>query len=348
MIELAGGRSRVLIVGASWVGDLVMSQVLFKVLAQRYPGLEIDVLAPGFCEPLLQRMPEVSHTWVFSVGHGEVGLKRRYQLGAQLRGHQYDQAILLPNSFKSALVPWFAKIPVRTGWRGEMRYGLLNDLRILDKARLPYMIQRFAALGYAPQAQDAVLDMASLPKPSLKVSSEKQMQVLDELNLTLDLPVLVICPGAEFGEAKRWPPEHYAAVSQACMEKGWQVWAIGSAKEQAVVAHIENQLKGYQTFHALAGRTNLSQAIDLMACARAIVTNDSGLMHIAAALSKPLVAVYGSTSDQFTPPLSDQAQVLRLDLECQPCFKRVCPLGHTQCLKHLMPERVLQALDNRV
>jgi heptosyltransferase-2 len=332
---------KILIVGPAWVGDMVMAQCLFKLIKERHPDVVLDVLAPAWSLPLLQRMPEVSDAIIMPLGHGQFELRKRYQLGIKLRERQYSQAIVLPNSFKSALPLWFAKIPRRTGWRGEMRYIVLNDIRILDKTRYPLMIERFLALGLAP---DEALQKP-YPIPSLQISKKTQDAALvkHQLTFSAEKPVLALCPGAEFGPAKRWPEEHYAEIANAKLAEGWQVWIFGSPKDREVAERILTLTQGRGV--DLTGRTTLEEAVDLLDCAKIVVSNDSGLMHIAAALKKPLIAVYGPTSASFTPPLHDQAKILSLTLSCQPCFQRTCPLKHERCMRDLLPASVLQAMS---
>lgn len=329
---------RYLIVGPSWVGDMVMAQSLFMQLKAQNPSALIDVLAPAWSEPLLARMPEVNASIVMPLGHGEFGLKRRIALGRSLRG-RYDRAIVLPNSWKSALVPVFARIARRTGYRGEFRYGLLNDLRVLDKKQLPMTVQRYVALS-APE--NTVLPVVK--QPQLVVKQEQVHAALKRLELeTPKESLLALCPGAEYGPAKRWPAEHFASVARHWIEKGGQVWIFGSAKDTAVASKIVERV-GSGCID-LAGRTTLAEAIDLMSLAQVAISNDSGLMHVAAALGLKVIAIYGSSDPNFTPPLSDSARVLWLNLECSPCFQRECPLGHLDCLWRLSPSHVLEALE---
>ncbi|WP_122331001.1 lipopolysaccharide heptosyltransferase II, partial [Pseudomonas cannabina] len=271
---------KILIVGPSWVGDMVMAQTLFQCLKQRHPECEIDVLAPEWSRPILERMPEVRAALSFPLGHGALELATRRRIGKSLAG-QYDQAILLPNSLKSALVPFFAGIPKRTGWRGEFRYGLLNDVRTLDKQRYPLMIERFMALAFDKGAELP----RPYPKPDLRIDSATRDAALNKFGLTLDRPVLALCPGAEFGESKRWPAEHYAQVAEARIREGWQVWLFGSKKDHPVGESIRQELiPGLREESVnLSGETSLAEAIDLLSCADAVVSNDSGLMHVAAA-----------------------------------------------------------------
>jgi heptosyltransferase-2 len=326
----------ILIVGPSWVGDMIMAQPLFMALKQHAPEASIDVLAPAWSAGILGRMPEVRRIIPSPFAHGQFDWSGRRRLARELRAQNYQHAIVLPNSWKSALVPWLARIPLRTGYLGEFRHGLLNDARKLDKLAMPLLVDRYVALSVRPG------DRSVAANPHLRVDPIAQQAALTRLGLNTDRPILALCPGAEFGPAKRWPEAHYAAVARAKQEEGWQVWLFGSAKDRPVTDAIAAQLTG--PLANLAGNTTLEEAVDLLALARAAVTNDSGLMHLAAAVGVPLAAVYGSSDPGYTPPLSPRAQVIRLGLECSPCFKRECPLGHLDCLNKLPPQQVLEAL----
>ena len=297
-------------------------------------------------------MPEVRRGIVMPVGHGSLQLKDRYQLGLSLRQEQYTRSITLPNSLKSALVPLFSKIPLRTGWRGEMRYGLLNDLRMLDKKAIPLMVERFTALAFDesnPAAQGGTI-LKDIPKPKLVIDNSNINPLLTKHGLDQSTPILVLCPGAEFGSSKRWPDTYYASIAAEKIQAGWQVWIFGSENDYAVAERIRDQLaeSDQPQCQLLAGKTALSEAVDLMSLADAVVSNDSGLMHIAAALNLPLVVVYGSTSPSFTPPLSDSVKILSASIHCSPCFERECPklgIEKDQCMKELAPGHVIAAID---
>ncbi|GAB1235515.1 lipopolysaccharide heptosyltransferase II [Ferrigenium sp. UT5] len=325
---------KILVVAPSWVGDCVLMQPMLQRLIQRHPGAQIDVLAPPWTEKLLRQLPEVHAVIRNPFGHGAFSFSARRRLGAQLRAACYDQSIVLPNSWKSALIPYFAGIPLRTGFIGEWRFGLLNDARRLDKTRLPLMVERFAALA---EVKGAELERPLLA-PLLQVPAEQRAAMLAKFGLMLDKPVAVFCPGAEYGPAKRWPPNYYAELAQHLHAQGYVIWLIGSPKDKEVADKIV--ALGNRQVLNLCGNTDLAEAIALMSCADLVVSNDSGLMHIAAALDRPLLAIFGSSSPQFTPPLSDRAQVLKLDLPCSPCFKRECPLGHFDCMLKLTPQEV--------
>jgi len=333
--------SKLLVVGPTWVGDMVMSQVLYQLLQQTRPGLAIDVLAPAWSGPILERMPEVRRGISLPLGSGEVGLGGRRRLGRELRQEGYHQAIVLPNSFKSALIPFFAGIERRTGWRGEFRYGLLNDLRKLDERALPLMVQRFAALGLPA---DALLP-AELPPPRLKVDPGQAGACLEKFGLDLRRPLLGLCPGAEFGGAKRWPEQYYAELAATFLDRDWQVALFGSTNDQPVTAAVLNSCGNSECCYDLAGKTQLADVVDMLSLCSAVVSNDSGLMHIAAALSRPMVAVYGPTSTEFTPPLNKNAVVITPDIDCAPCFQRECPLHHHRCLRDTLPGQVAAKLD---
>ena len=333
-------QKKILIIGPAWVGDMVMAQCLFKTIKQQHPDAIIDVIAPNWSRALLERMPEVNQALVLPFAHGELNLKKRWQIGMELRKQNYQQAIVLPNSWKSALIPFVAKIPIRTGWMRELRYGLLNDIRYLNKERLPLMIQRFIALGLSKNAELPL----ELPKPSLQVTPDSVNAVLEKFSLNQQKPILALCPGAEFGPAKRWPSQHYAEIARVKLNEGWAVWLFGSPKDQPVAAEIQQAVNNACV--DLTGKTNLGEAVDLLSVANLVVSNDSGLMHIAAALERPLVVVYGSSSPRFTPPLNKQVKILSLGLSCSPCFQRECPLGHLKCLNDLSPGLVLQAIHD--
>ncbi|AYU92667.1 ADP-heptose--LPS heptosyltransferase [Serratia marcescens] len=338
---------KILVIGPSWVGDMMMSQSLYRTLKAEYPSAEIDVMAPAWCRPLLARMPEVNQALAMPLGHGALGLGERRRLGRALRANRYDRAYVLPNSFKSALVPFFADIPQRTGWRGEMRYGLLNDVRVLDKAAFPLMVQRYVALAYDKGRVQRADDLPQpLLWPQLRVSDEEIAETTSAFNLTDSRPIVGFCPGAEFGPAKRWPHYHYAALAQRLIESGYQIALFGSAKDHEAGEQIRAALQDDARDFCLnlAGKTQLEQAVILIAACRAVVSNDSGLMHVAAALNKPLIALYGPSSPDFTPPLSDKARVIRLISGYHKVRKGDAEQGYHQSLIDIQPQQVLDAL----
>lgn len=330
---------KILIVAPSWIGDTILAQPLFMRLHALHPGLALDVLAPAWSAPLLARMPEVRRVLDNPFGHGDFALLARRRLGRKLRGEAYDAAIVLPNSWKSALVPFFAGIRQRIGYTGEARFGLLNRRHTLQPAAFPQLAQRYARLAEAP---DAISPPAALPQPHLTSTEAQRQAVRLSFGLPADARPAVFCPGAEFGPAKRWPPRHYAELARRLAAQGQPVWLLGSAKDRELGEEIAGLAPGAAL--NLCGRTTLEQALDLLAGAALVVSNDSGLMHVAAALDRPLIALYGSSSPTYTPPLSPRAKILTLNADCSPCFKRICPLGHFKCLEELSPQAVLKQL----
>lgn len=317
-------EKRWLIVGPSWVGDMVMAQSLFKHLKHKDPECLIDVIAPAWSHPVLARMPEVNEAIGLDVKHGELGLKKRWKLGLALVKRAYTNSIVIPRSLKAALIPWFAEVPERTGFRGEMRYVLLNDMRLLDKQRLPLCVQRMVALGSKPS-----LEAPAVINPTLRVDLDNQQRILAEQSLTLDRPVVALLPGAEFGPAKQWPVEHWAEAAEKLHQQGFQLWCLGSPKDRDAAEQIQDIADC--EIHNLCGKTQLEDTVDLLALAQHAITNDSGLMHIAGAVGCHVVAIYRTTTPDYTPPLTANADVLRADLggDDSLLMVRELPQGHS-------------------
>lgn len=328
--------SAVLIVGPSWVGDMVMAQSLFRSLKARRPGAAIDVLAPQWCLAVLERMPEVRMGIAMPLAHGEFAPGNRWRLARGLREGAYNQAIVLPRSMKAALVPWFAGIPRRTGFRGEMRYGLINDMRSLDRAVLDQTVKRFVALGMRPGESPS-----EVPFPRLEVSPENQQRLTDRLSLATGTPCIALMPGAEYGPAKCWPLENFRELAGLLRVAGYEVWVLGSEADRPAGDYIA----AAGAARNLCGDTTLTDAIDLLGLVEQAVSNDSGLMHVAAAAGSHVSAIYGSSTPAYTPPLTDKCHIYYLDIECSPCFARQCPLGHLRCLKEISAASVFAGIQ---
>ena len=332
--------TRILVVAPSWIGDTIFAQPLFHRLHQYHLGLQLDVFASPYLRPVLDHMPEVQSVIDNPFAHGDLRFGDRRRLGLLLRGNRYDQAIVLPNSLKSALVPFLASIPLRTGYVGEMRYGLLNDARRLDEAVLTTMVDRYALLA---QPRDKALTRP-VPRPALNVGPADLAAALRKFGLDTNRPVTIFCPGAEYGPARRWPVEHYGELAKSVVAEGKQVWLLGSAKDREIAEQVQAASGGI--CRNLAGETNLTEAIRLLAAANLVVSNDTGLLHVASALNRPVVALYGSTAPGLAPPYSDRSVSVSLNLSCSPCRERICPLGHFNCMKELTPERVVNAITS--
>jgi heptosyltransferase-2 len=330
-----------LIVGPSWLGDAVMMGALVTRLRAAEPDRPVTVLTPAHLEDVVARLPGVKATLVNPFAHGALKLGARRAFGASLEG-RFDEAYVLPHSWKSALVPFFAGIRRRVGFVGEARYGLLTEPRRLDGKAAPRMVDRFALLA-APRG---ALRPAETPIPRLAADAADVAATVARLGLDAARPAIALCVGAEYGPAKRWPAAHFAALARRAAEAGYAAWAIGGPCDAALGAEAATLAGG--ALADLTGKTTLAEAMSLLAAAALTVTNDSGLMHVAAALGRPVVALYGSTSPGFTPPLTQDATILGLNLDCSPCFERVCPLGHFKCLTDLPPERVWKAVEARL
>jgi heptosyltransferase-2 len=326
----------ILIVGPSWIGDMVMAQSLMKVIKINHPDVAIDVLAPKWSLGILARMTEVRDVIALDVKHGELGFRKRYQTGKSLRAKQYKQAFVIPKTLKSALVPYFANIPVRTGFFGEMRFGLINDVKPLDKAVLDQTVKKYASL--AQPSNQTILT----PFPELKVNTDNAKFLLEKYKVNSQKLLVSFMPGAEYGPAKQWPVAHCAELAQKINQIGGQVLIFGSEKDRAdgdVIAESNSNVIN------LCGKTKIEDAVDLIGATHIAVTNDSGLMHVAASIGIPLVSIYGSSSPLYTPPLTDKAIIEWLKLDCAPCFKRECPLQHLNCLNQIIPQSVFKHIE---
>ncbi len=326
----------ILIIGPAWVGDMVMLQSLFFALKQQNNDANIDVVAPAWSAPVLARMPEVRNIIEVDIGHGKLHLGKRVRVGKSLR-NAYEQAIVLPRSFKSALIPFFAKIPQRTAYRGEMRYGLVNDMRPLDK-QIYKAVDKFVALG---RPKTNIQQANKIQFPKLIVDEKKRAIAASKLDISLDSPSVALMPGAEFGPSKRWPSKHFAQLAVKLKLDGYRVYVFGSPKDANIGAEIESLSNG--DAKNLCGQTSLEDAVDLLSLAKVAITNDSGLMHIAAAVGRPVVVLYGSITPKYTPPLTDKAEIQYLDLDCSPCWKKECPYGHYNCMQNIEVSRVYES-----
>lgn len=334
---------KILIISPAWIGDIVIAQSLLKYIKHQNSQTIIDILAPVWSHELYSVMPEINEIFAMPLGHSQFQLKKRWQLGKKLRNKNHQQAIILPNSWKSAIIPFAAGIPIRTGWLGEMRFGLLNDWRILNKKNYPMMVQRFLVLGNTKALANKNMDWQPY-QPHLDVITNPKYTKFKGLSLTKKKPLLILCPGAAYGPAKCWPAEYFAEIANYKKSKAWQIVLLGSKSDEPMGQKIQKLTKN--ACINLIGKTSIFEALNVLSYATLVISNDSGLMHLTAAIGRPLIALYGSSSPEFTPPLSTKAKVIYLKLSCSPCFERKCPLLHFKCLKQLTPQIVLNAIDD--
>jgi heptosyltransferase-2 len=323
---------------------MVMVQSLFIALKRQNPDTAIDVVAPAWSAPVLARMPEVRQVVKVNLQHGKLQLTERYRVGKSLRG-EYGRAIILPRTFKSALIPFFARIPKRTAYRGEMRYGIVNDIRELDTDVTYKAVEKYLQLGLAPEKlkqkhskQEKSKQALKIFYPQLIVDNEKRHQAAKKFAIDESAPAIAFMPGAEFGPTKQWPVKYFGELATRFKQQGYKVYVFGSPKDESIGEEIVRASKGDAI--NLCGQTSLEEVVDLLSLVKVAITNDSGLMHIAAAVGRPVVAIYGAITPKYTPPLTDKAEIQYLGLECSPCWKKQCPYGHYNCLNNIEVEKV--------
>lgn len=321
----------ILIIGPAWIGDMIMSQALYKLLKQQDPDVQIDVMGPGWSLPIVARMPEVRQGLELPMGHGQFSLRSRWRLGRSFRG-KYDRVIVLPRTFKTAFIAWATGAKHRVGFKGELRSWMLTfSFKRPDVSTA----ERYLSLanGRVP---------ASIPVPLLVTDPAAGQALLQDLSASKNKSYIAVAPGAEFGTAKRWPVRHYAALVDLLAAKGIGVVVLGSAADSEVGEELAALAKS-PVLNA-CGKTTLANVVDLISACAGVVANDSGLMHMSAAIGLPLVAVYGSTSPKLAFPLSEKSAIEILDLECMPCAARHCPLEHHNCMEQLPPQQIFDRL----
>jgi heptosyltransferase-2 len=336
---------RILVISPNWIGDAVMAQPLLQLLRAAHPDAVIDVLAPPAVSPVWRQAPEVAEVLETPFRHGALQLKQRWRYARLLKQRGYAAAYILPNTIKYALIPWLAGIKRRVGYKGESRHGLINLMHHDETPPRP-MVAFYAALATAPVVTQGVAARAALPRPKLVVSEAQIAAVCQRTGIAAERPLVAFAPGAEFGGAKRWPARHFAGLAQAILARdpSTQIALLGSPKDKEACAEVGADMPEGSAVFNLAGATSLAEAIALIARASAMVANDSGLLHIASALNRPVVALYGPTDPDHAPPFSDMAASISLRLDCSPCKQRECPLGHQDCMVKMTPELVWQSL----
>ena len=338
----------ILIIAPNWIGDAVTSQPLLANLKALYPDSKIDVLASNWVAPIYRACTEVNEVIEIDFKHKKLQWGLRKKLAKAIEAKNYQACFVLPNSFKSALIPWLANIPFRIGYRGELRFGLINlALDNPSKMNRPPMVEHYLALGHLLKEDDSLEPRQLTPKLHTSLAAKQSVEHKLQSSNIDRASVYVLCPGAEYGPTKRWPTEHFAKLAEKLIEQNPnnQIILLGSKSDHVLALDITSRIDRGHNLHNWCGNTSLDEAIALIGLCKGVVSNDSGLMHIAAALGIPQVAIFGSSDPAHTPPLSDKAKIIWLNLPCSPCHKRACPLGHLRCLKDILPQQVLATLN---
>ena len=335
--------ARTLVISPNWIGDAVMAQPLLQLLKAAHPERPIDVLAPPAVSPVWRQVAEVEEVLETPFRHGALQLKERWKYARMLAKRGYADAYILPNTIKYALIPWLAGIPRRIGYKGESRYGMINVMHHDEVPARP-MIPFYAALALPPVTTQG---KPALPKPKMIAGEAQIAAVFERHGIDPARPLVAVAPGAEFGGAKRWPGRHFAGLMRDVLQRdpSAQIVLLGSPKDKEACTAVAAGLPADAAIFNLAGATTLAEAVALLARVTVLVTNDSGLMHVASAQNRPVLALYGPTDYHHTPPFSEQSVTVSLDLECAPCQQRECPLGHHDCMVKLTPDIAWRSLQ---
>jgi heptosyltransferase-2 len=337
--------NRILVIAPNWIGDAVMSQPLLAAIKASYPNAAIDVLATPWVAPVYRACSEVAEIIEADLRHGQLQWGLRRALAAQIKKRKYASCYVLPNSLKSALIPWLANIPVRIGYQGELRRFLLTETKANSPKtqRIP-MVEHYANLCAPSGNLNTTINPPYLvPMASALESARARLQAA---GIQTDA-LVVLCPGAEYGPSKRWPAAYFAVLAQSILnaKPAASLVLLGSPSDRAIGDTIVSSAASQSHTFNWCGATSLDEAIAIISLCSKVVSNDSGLMHIAAALQVPQVAIFGSSDPSHTPPNSVKATIISLHLPCSPCHQRECPLGHLNCLNQISPERVFAALQ---
>jgi heptosyltransferase-2 len=337
--------NRILVIAPNWIGDAVMSQPLLAAIKTSYPNAAIDVLVTPWVAPVYRACSEVTELIEADLRHGQLQWGLRRALAAQIKKRKYASCYVLPNSLKSALIPWLANIPVRIGYQGELRRFLLTETKANSPKtqRIP-MVEHYANLCAPSGNLNTTINPPYLvPMASALESARARLQAA---GIQTDA-LVVLCPGAEYGPSKRWPAAYFAVLAQSILnaKPAASLVLLGSPSDRAIGDTIVSSAASQSHTFNWCGATSLDEAIAIISLCSKVVSNDSGLMHIAAALQVPQVAIFGSSDPSHTPPNSVKATIISLHLPCSPCHQRECPLGHLNCLNQISPERVFAALQ---
>jgi len=325
-------KKKLLIIPQNWLGDIVMSQTLLKRVKSENPNTTIDVLVNSQFKSLVERMPETNKAIILNCAHKELGFFKRLSLAKKIKGN-YDQSIVLSRSIKSALIPYLAKIPIRTGELGESRYLLINDLRKFNRED-----RRKTAFRYVSMFSNKEEALNEKYYPSLQSDSKNIKKLFDKYQLNLEKKIIIFAPGAAFGPSKMWPMEKFKELGEK-LNKEFFILILGSNNEKIIGDKIitnKNMLN-------LCGKTSITDATDLMHVSEFCVSNDSGLMHLASATNTKSISIYGATSPQLTPPLTKNKEIHYKGLPCSPCFEKICKYGHYNCLVEIQADDVFKS-----
>ncbi len=326
-------NENILVVAPSWIGDFVISQSLFKYLKLNNKNCLIDVVIRDNLVPIANKMSQINRKLVLDVPHGSLGIFYRYRLAKELRNYSYHKAYILTNSFKSAIIPWLAHIPIRVGYIGEMRYGLINK-RFSEKKFETSMVNRFLKLADSVYKEDLL--------PELTLDEETNKEVISKFNIDTSKKNIFLCPDAEYGPAKRWPSEKWYELAKILDSLNYKVYFLGKSD-----LGFEN-LSLLSNVTSLINKTTVDETIYLLSIADLVISNDSGLMHVASAVSTKTLAIFGSTSPKYTPPLTKKgfSKIAYHNVDCSPCFKRKCPYGHLKCLNEIEVDEIMTEAEN--
>ena len=324
---------KLLIIPQNWLGDIVMSQTLLKKIKSNNPKTSIDILVNSSLKNLVERMPEINKVIILDCSHRELGLFKRLRLAKEIKKSSYDRSIVLSRSLKSSLIPYFAKIPIRTGELGELRYLLINDLKEFSKES-----RRKTASRYISMYSDNNEKLSENYYPSLDSNSENIKNLSEKYDLKKDKKVIIFAPGAAFGPSKMWPVNKFRELGKK-LNNDFKILILGSNNEKS----IGNDIVTNKNMVNLCGKTSIADAVDLMHISKFCVSNDSGLMHLAAATNTKSISIYGSTSPDFTPPLTKNKDIHYKGMSCSPCFEKKCKYGHYNCLVDIHSDDVFKS-----
>ena len=324
---------KLLIIPQNWLGDIVMSQTLLKKIKSNNPKTSIDILVNSSLKNLVERMPEINKVIILDCNHRELGLFKRLRLAKEIKKSSYDRSIVLSRSLKSSLIPYFAKIPIRTGELGELRYLFINDLKEFSKES-----RRKTASRYISMYSGKNEELSGNYYPSLDSNSENIKNLSEKYDLKKDKKVIIFAPGAAFGPSKMWPVNKFRELGKK-LNNDFKILILGSNNEKS----IGNDIVTNKNMVNLCGKTSIADAVDLMHISKFCVSNDSGLMHLAAATNTKSISIYGSTSPDFTPPLTKNKDIHYKGMSCSPCFEKKCKYGHYNCLVDIHSDDVFKS-----